>query len=211
MLQALHKANKAHESVDNYVLMEEVQKSWDKRQQEKSTTQRILEDDECPLMAQSRWQGDGRFILKKVADALVKARRAEDPNNFVLVEEVEYPSTTTESTPLGSSVRRRGPYRDRRVLYDHENVYEVQAQWTAKGLFELRDRNESPDSSLRHSEPVACQEPGPSQEICEEPASSGRRQVHSEGETLSDDETQEPPSAVSRLRKISFRKLKVWR
>ncbi|CAN8024093.1 unnamed protein product [Ixodes persulcatus] len=320
--QALHKANKAHESVDNYVLMEEVQKSWDKRQQEKSTTQRILEDDECPLMAQSRWQGDGRFILKKVADdpstrawmttiksssnkerrkqdselgetglsewnagdetylvcvynvssdqpyailkapisstaqdiiaqALVKARRAEDPNNFVLVEEVEYPSTTTESTPLGSSVRRRGPYRDRRVLYDHENVYEVQAQWTAKGLFELRDRNEvtleqrrgnapksssfyrlsrlrssmkskerdkscpspkqSPDSSLRHSEPVACQEPGPSQEICEEPANSGRRQVHSEGETLSDDETQEPPSAVSRLRKISFRKLKVWR
>lgn len=36
------------------------------------------------------------------------------------------------------------------------------------------------------------------------------RQVHSEGETLSDDDT--PPAAMAaRLRKISFRKLKVWR
>lgn len=68
MSQALCKANKLCEHLDDYVLMEEVQKSWDKKHQEKSITQRILDPDECPLLAQSHWQGDGRFVLKKLAD-----------------------------------------------------------------------------------------------------------------------------------------------
>ncbi|XP_064469144.1 uncharacterized protein LOC135383352 [Ornithodoros turicata] len=322
--QALCKASKTNEQLEDYVLMEEVQKSWDKKHQEKSITQRILDPDECPLLAQSHWQGDGRFILKKLADdpstrawmttiksssnkerrkqdlemsgdelsewnegeetylvciynvssdqpyailkapisssaqdiiaqALVKARRAEDPNNFVLVEEVEYPSPLAESTPVGSTVRRRGLNRDRRVLYDDENVYEVQAQWKAKGWFELRDRNEmiaekkksnssksssfyrlsrlrssikckaerdqscpspkqSPDASARRKgvggsstskEPCTSQDSSAGEE-------SARRLVHSEGETLSDEDGRES-TGMSRLRKISFRKLKVWR
>lgn len=72
----------------------------------------------------------------------MKARRVEDPVNFVLVEELEYPTPVAETTPLGSSVRRRGLNRDRRILDDDENVYQVQAQWKAKGWFELRDRAE---------------------------------------------------------------------
>lgn len=45
---------------------------------------------------------------------------------------------------------------------------------------------------------------------CEPCTSREARQVHSEGETLSDDDA--PPAAMAaRLRKISFRKLKVWR
>lgn len=180
-----------------------------------------------------------------IAQALVKARRVEDPVNFVLVEELEYPTPVAETTPLGSSVRRRGLNRDRRILDDDENVYQVQAQWKAKGWFELRDRAEvttekrkAPKSSsfyrlsrLRSSikskerdkscpsvpstkaagpgDPVEPVEPCPSESV-QEPR-PGRRQVHSEGETLSDDETREAPSGMSRLRKISFRRLKVWR
>lgn len=78
------------------------------------------------------------------SQALMKARRAEDPSNFVLVEQMEYPSPLTETAPTaGSSVRRRGLSRGRRTLFDDENVYEVQAQWKARGWFELRERNEA--------------------------------------------------------------------
>lgn len=66
--QALTKANKSHESVNDYVLIEEVQRGWDKRQSEKSTSQRFLDPNERPLEAQAHWQGEGRFILKKLSD-----------------------------------------------------------------------------------------------------------------------------------------------
>ncbi|KAK8771355.1 hypothetical protein V5799_025396 [Amblyomma americanum] len=62
---------------------------------------------------------------------------------------MEYPSPLTESAPAsGSSVRRRGLSRGRRTLFDDENVYEVQAQWKARGWFELRERNEASGASL---------------------------------------------------------------
>ncbi|KAH7981249.1 hypothetical protein HPB49_022648 [Dermacentor silvarum] len=335
---ALHKANKASDCLDDYVLMEETQKNWDRVTQEKSTTQRILDPDECPLLSQTTganmeslrplsvwchaqdpstraWMttiksssnkerrkadsgasggltewSDGEetqtylvcvynvsadqpyAILKApisstaqdiIAQALMKARRAEDPINFVLVEQMEYPSPLTETPPTaGSSVRRRGLSRGRRTLFDDENVYEVQAQWKARGWFELRERNEAsglcpvarargrpkglserrkmnaPKSSsfyrlsrLRSSikskeRDKSC--PSPKQSpvrsaaagspsagaSAREPCTSREvhepRQVHSEGETLSDDDA--PPAAMAaRLRKISFRKLKVWR
>lgn len=171
--------------------------------------------------------------------------------NFVLVEQMEYPSPLAESAPAaGSSVRRRGMSRGRRTLFDDENVYEVQAQWKARGWFELRERNEglserrksnAPKSSsfyrlsrLRSSTKTkerdkscpspkqspdgrragAAGGPGGAGAAAREPCTSREahepRQVHSEGETLSDDDT--PPAAMAaRLRKISFRKLKVWR
>ena len=67
--QALAKANKAFESANDYVLIEEVQRGWDKRRlNDRNITQRILDPSERPLEAQSQWKGDGRFVLKKVAD-----------------------------------------------------------------------------------------------------------------------------------------------
>jgi phosphatidylinositol phospholipase C epsilon len=72
--QALIKGNKASEKVYDYVLMEEVAPTWDKKRLAKRETstnksvQRILEPDEKPLQSQSRWTGDGKFILKKVSD-----------------------------------------------------------------------------------------------------------------------------------------------
>ncbi|XP_023235323.1 uncharacterized protein LOC111634715 isoform X2 [Centruroides sculpturatus] len=65
--QALMKANKLNENLDDYVLIEEVQRGWEKSNQEKST-QRILDHDEHPLEAQAKWQGEGKFILKKLGN-----------------------------------------------------------------------------------------------------------------------------------------------
>ncbi|XP_023223275.1 1-phosphatidylinositol 4,5-bisphosphate phosphodiesterase epsilon-1-like isoform X2 [Centruroides sculpturatus] len=307
--QALTKANKSHENVDDYVLIEEVQRGWEKKLTEKSSTQRILDPNERPLEAQAQWQGEGRFILKKITDdpstrawmtsirtpasskeqkmkqeadvddwndkeesflicvynvspnqpyailkapisstaqdiiaqALIKARRLEDPSRFVLVEEMEYPPLA-ESTPTGT-VRKRGIHRERRILEDNENVYQVQAKWKVKGWLELREKDEitvdkkssvgktpsfkfnkfrtstkgndkqvnnnhnrrSPITSERR---IKSLNDNSSDEI-----KLPKRQVHSEGEMISDDEVKDMSTSttMSRFRKISLRKLKVWR
>ncbi|XP_022238999.1 1-phosphatidylinositol 4,5-bisphosphate phosphodiesterase epsilon-1-like [Limulus polyphemus] len=64
--QALLKGNKANESVDEYVLIEEVQRGWDRRRSEKAPLQRFLDPEERPIEAQAHWQGEGKFILKKL-------------------------------------------------------------------------------------------------------------------------------------------------
>lgn len=68
--QALTKANKAAENVNDYVLLEEVSRGWEKKRlnDRSSVTQRLLDPCERPLEAQSNWKGEGRFILKKMAD-----------------------------------------------------------------------------------------------------------------------------------------------
>ncbi|XP_022235027.1 1-phosphatidylinositol 4,5-bisphosphate phosphodiesterase epsilon-1-like [Limulus polyphemus] len=312
---ALTKASKSHESVNDYVLIEEVQRGWDKRQSEKSTSQRFLDPHERPLEAQAHWQGEGRFILKKLSDdpstrawvttirssskkerkrqetelsgdelhdwgeteemflvcvynvspeqpyailkapitstaqdiiaqALVKARRMEDPSSFVLVEQVEYPPLDDSS--LSGPLRRQGTHKNRRVLNDNENVYKAQARWKAKGWFELKKREEalhnnkrsvgtksgslsrlgrlrsssrtkdSEKSSPRHP-PLTSErhiksmnDSGNSKEdIDHKPP---KRVVHSEGETISDDdECKDGVSSISKFKRISLRKLKAWR
>lgn len=67
LFQALSKSNSL-DSVDDYVLIEEVQRGWDKKSSDKSAFRRFLDVDERPLEAQAQWQGEGRFILKKLAD-----------------------------------------------------------------------------------------------------------------------------------------------
>ncbi|OTF69369.1 Phosphoinositide phospholipase C-like protein [Euroglyphus maynei] len=68
--QALYKANKPNESVNDYVLLEEVDKGWEKTRpgDRSALTQRILDPNERPLEAQNNWKGDGKFILKRLAD-----------------------------------------------------------------------------------------------------------------------------------------------
>jgi len=69
--QALIKANKSSEKVFDYVLIEDVASSWDRKELMKkhcSSSRRILEPEERPLEAQSKWTGEGRFVLKKVSD-----------------------------------------------------------------------------------------------------------------------------------------------
>ncbi|XP_069959980.1 1-phosphatidylinositol 4,5-bisphosphate phosphodiesterase epsilon-1 isoform X3 [Cherax quadricarinatus] len=73
-----------------------------------------------------------------LAQALVKARRMEDPARFVLVEELEY-GQLTELTG-GTTHRRRCPRVERRVLPDTENIYKVQAAWKTLGKLVLKER-----------------------------------------------------------------------
>lgn len=66
--QALSRANKSNEKVNDYVLLEEVNKGWKKAGDRNSVTQRILEPNERPLEAQNNWKGEGKLILKKLED-----------------------------------------------------------------------------------------------------------------------------------------------
>lgn len=325
--QALAKANKPQDDKRDYVLIEEVNRGWEKRHliDRNATTQRILDPDEKPLEAQSQWKGNGRFVLKKLADdpstrawmttirtaytqkekqkrqenlnsndelnsewndepedtflvciynvspdqpytilkaptsstsqaiiaqALLKARRLEDPREFVIVEELEYFSDTNSDVVSGSKVKNKiGGWR--RVLDDDENVYLAQAEWKTKGKFELKHRDDvtGSDMSVLTQTTISrlTRAKGSLKKLSQLRASSKRnksrvmntrdeaqsyfkatnarsesygskersnsavRQVHSEGELPSDNEDKKIVSSISKLKKLSFRKLKVWR
>lgn len=68
MLQALQKAGISPNHVDEYILVEEVSRGWEKRDKEELPTQRVLDPTEHPLQAQALWKGQGRFLLKRVGD-----------------------------------------------------------------------------------------------------------------------------------------------
>jgi len=60
------KTGRTEEPTDNYVLVEDVQKSWDHRELEKGGgSQRVLDTAESVLQAQNKWRGSGRFLLRK--------------------------------------------------------------------------------------------------------------------------------------------------
>ena len=333
--QALIKANRQTQNVNDYILVEEVRRGWEKKDRELPATQRVLDMHEKPLQAQGFWRGEGRFILKRIGDdpssrawltsirsvserhslsaeqentvtentnasssfwddaesflvcvynvspdipyailkvplsataqdvlaqSLVKARRMENPNNFVLVEELEYGSCGTSTSNT-----------QQRPLHDDENVYLTQANWKTIGRFILQDRTQVTPSMRRHrtaidkisrglsisraavlnasistSKPpiqVALSDPttsrttksrssdeaGHSSQMMgrgilrskgnsekETPTCSPRqkqREVHSEGETLSDDESKDRDlmSTVYRIKKMSMKKLKAWK
>lgn len=332
VLQALQKAGLGLDKLHDYILVEEVARSWEKKGKDEPAAQRVLDLQERPLQAQAAWQGEGRFLLKRIGDdpssrawlssirstaagrrgdsdkqdqgqglktwdeeenflvcvynvspeipyailkvprtacaqdvlaqALVKARRMEDPARFVLMEELEWGGAA------GGAATKQN-----RVLADEENVYRTQAHWETMGRFILRERDEvtpqaSPWGARRHrvghnlrtvtqnmvrkvldtsaSASGAAKEKVPVQEALSDPtvrqgaarhgsvARGGRggsaggagsaaasrassltqrgREVHSEGETLSDDDRDgDLRSAVSNLKKMSLRKLRVWK
>lgn len=72
-----------------------------------------------------------------LAQALVKARRMEDPSKFVLVEELEYGQFNDCSTAGTKSKSKI----ERRILKDCENVYQLQSSWNTLGKLVLKDRN----------------------------------------------------------------------
>lgn len=321
--QALVKANRQHQNVNDYILVEEVRRGWEKKDRDLPATQRVLDMYEKPLQAQGFWRGEGRFILKRIGDdpssrawltsirsvserrslsaendgenvsssfwddaesflvciynvspdipyailkvpvsataqdvlaqSLVKARRMENPNNFVLVEELEFGSCGTSASNT-----------QQRPLMDDENVYMTQANWKTIGRFILQDRTQVTPSMRRHrtaidkisrglsisraavlsttskspiqvalSDPTTSRTKSRSEEAGhsqmgrgifrskgnsekETPTSSPRqkqREVHSEGETLSDEDSKERDlmSTVFRIKKMSMKKLKAWK
>jgi len=65
-VQTLMKTGRTEESMDNYVLIEDVQKSWDHRELDKGGgSQRVMDSGESVLQAQNKWKGSGRFLLRK--------------------------------------------------------------------------------------------------------------------------------------------------
>ncbi|XP_076227082.1 1-phosphatidylinositol 4,5-bisphosphate phosphodiesterase epsilon-1 [Nomia melanderi] len=292
MLQALQKAGISADRVDEYILVEEVSRGWEKKDKEELPTQRVLDPTERPLQAQASWKGQGRFLFKRVGDdpstrawlasirstaghskldserdtsthiwdetdtflvciynvspdipyailrvrvsssaqdvlaqALVKARRMEDPTKFALVEELEWGGTGA----VGSGNRQL------RVLRDDENVYSTQASWKTLGRFILREREQAiprrhllPATLDRLSKgfsvgrsvslPGSSKEKAPVAEALSDPTSRGprhrlltpgrRREVHSDGE---DTRESDIVNAALHLKKLSIRKLRVWK
>lgn len=297
MYQALQKAGVATNRVDEYILVEEVFRGWEKRDREELPTQRVLDLTEHPLQAQALWKGQGRFLLKRVGDdpssrawlasirstaghskhndsnsrdqcthiwdeadtflvciynvspeipyailrvpvsssaqdvlaqALVKARRMEDPMKFVLVEELEWGGAGA----VGSGNRQL------RVLRDDENVYSTQAFWKTLGRFILREREQAiPRRPLLNtldrlskgfsggrsvSLPGSSKEKVPVSGVLSDPTSRGlryrlqgrwqsgrrHREVHSDGEDIRESDIL---NAALHLKKVSLRKLTVWK
>lgn len=66
--QALQKSNRVGQSVNDYIIVEEVGRGWRKKDRDLPATQRVLDMHEKPLQAQSMWQGEGRFVLKKIGN-----------------------------------------------------------------------------------------------------------------------------------------------
>ncbi|XP_074103841.1 1-phosphatidylinositol 4,5-bisphosphate phosphodiesterase epsilon-1 isoform X1 [Cotesia typhae] len=294
MLQALQKAGISAGHVDEYILVEEVSRGWEKKDREELPTQRVLDSFEHPLQAQALWKGQGRFLLKRVgndpssrawlasirstaghskltdtserdqsmhiwdeadtflvciynvspeipyailrvpvtssaqdvlAQALVKARRMEDPSKFALVEELEWGGAGA----VGSGNRQL------RLLRDEENVYSTQAFWKTLGRFILREREQAiprkhllPATLDRISKgfsvgrsvslPGSSKEKVPVAEALSDPSSRGlrhrllmsgrRREVHSDGEESRESEIL---NAAIYLKKVSLRKLRVWK
>ena len=75
--------------------------------------------------------------------AMMKARRSEDPRHYVLLEEImlsHYESSMTSKGHRGSKST------ERRVLADDDNVYQTQTQWRGSaGRFILCERDKVPE------------------------------------------------------------------
>lgn len=85
--QVLLKSCRMEENADAFVLLEDVQKSWDPREVEKGGggSQRILDRDEKVLQAQSKWRGSGRFIVRKSGSVRTHLHRLSSPFIFFFV------------------------------------------------------------------------------------------------------------------------------
>ncbi|KAI4457574.1 phosphoinositide-specific phospholipase c family protein [Holotrichia oblita] len=301
LILALQKAGQSLDKINDYILVEEVARGWEKKDHNLPATQRRMGDDPSSRAwlssirsvanrerearksdgaPSNAWEENDTFlvciynvspeipyaILKVplnacaqdvLAQALVKARRMEDPTNFVIVEELEW-GGASHNIQL-------------RALSDDENVYSAQSHWQTIGRFIMQDRAAATPNTLRKNRltstlrlatldrisrglsaarnvasnsikvpvQVALSDPTTSSKFKSKTGEDSRkgmlrgkvhsekdthstsvqqksqcqREVHSEGETLSDDDTKESDllSTVSRLKKVSLRKLKEWK
>lgn len=197
-----------------------------------------------------------------LAQSLLKARRMENPNNFVLIEELEYGSTGSGPT---SNTQQR-------PLVNDDNIFKTQAGWKTIGRFILQEKSQVTPSMRRHriaidkisrgfsisraavlstasKNPIQAALSDPTTQRCNKikgessghsamstaihmgsgifrakgnsekefascsPHRQKHREVHSEGETLSEDENRERDlmSTMYRFKKMSMKKLKAWK
>ncbi|XP_041477613.1 1-phosphatidylinositol 4,5-bisphosphate phosphodiesterase epsilon-1-like isoform X4 [Lytechinus variegatus] len=75
--QAMGRADRPLESMHDYLLVEEVQETWDD-ETEGRTDERVLEGDERVMEAQASWTGKGRFLLKHLPQEAQSPQSAYD-------------------------------------------------------------------------------------------------------------------------------------
>ena len=94
------KAGKVDEKVADYVLVEDVQNSWEKREQERSSSQRILNMSEKVLQAQNKWKGAGTFVLRKVSTVSLSSVNDKYFSNIKFADDIAL--HITETSPYKS-------------------------------------------------------------------------------------------------------------
>ena len=78
----------------------------------------------------------------------MKARRTEDPRNYVLVEEMTSHKSHNSSTALNK--RNSSGRCELRILAADENVYQAQSAWKSNnGKFLLMDRHKAMEDTER--------------------------------------------------------------
>jgi phosphatidylinositol phospholipase C, epsilon len=176
-----------------------------------------------------------------LAQALLKARRFDNPNNFLLLEEIQ---PLNANTPI-----------HQRILQQDENVYKTQANWKTLGRFIIQERTQSTPSILRKVKSIdkgkglsiARPSKFPIQSMLSDPTTSriknksdthadrktkhhhhhhkhspeqrdlmdypySHRSHYSEGETLSEEESKDDfLSTITRLKRMSMKKIKSWK
>lgn len=113
--QALKKTGKINDKVHEYVLVEEVADTWDKkklksksRKCNKKYTHRILGETEHPLFTQSVWMGEGKIYLRKISD---------DPSTRAWLATIKAASLRRERMLVGMNQRELNT----RPLFDPKN------------------------------------------------------------------------------------------
>ena len=80
--------------------------------------------------------------LDIITQALMKARRVDDPRNYVLLEEVTM--GTSQESPSNKAKHGNNGKAVTRILADDDNVYTVQHAWQANaGKFLLTERHKA--------------------------------------------------------------------
>lgn len=105
--QALKKTGKINDKVHEYVLVEEVADTWDKKKlkskswkSNKKYTHRILGENEHPLFTQSVWMGEGKIYLRKISD---------DPSTRAWLATIKAASLRRERMTAGMNQREVNP------------------------------------------------------------------------------------------------------
>jgi phosphatidylinositol phospholipase C, epsilon len=129
--QALMKGGIPLENLNDFVLVEEVYPSWEKKDRLQPPKQRMLDATEKPLQSQAKWKGEGRFILKKIGDDpssrawLTSVRRV----NAVSERQSDYMTTNVNLKPSSSTGSANTPQTSEMLVENVEHfvvcVYNV--------------------------------------------------------------------------------------
>lgn len=112
--QALQKSNRLGQNVDDYILVAEVGRGWKKKDRDLPATQRVLDMHEKVLHTQAMWQGEGRFIFKKIGN---------DPSSRAWLTSIR--SVSERRTTFTSSVETTTVSNDTPTSWDDDDTFLV--------------------------------------------------------------------------------------